>query len=94
MSEHLFNRDGAEVLEDISSLKEIKNVKGDETFTQDGEKLVWQAGGKDIYYQGTTSAEAPVTQKVTYYLDGKEIQPEELAGKSGKVTIHYDYTKM
>ena len=92
VSEHLFNRDGAEVLEDISSLKEIKNVKGDETFTQDGDKLVWQAGGKDIYYQGTTSAEAPVTQKVTYYLDGKEIKPEELAGKSGKVTIHYDYT--
>ena len=92
VSEHLFNRDGAEVLEDVSSLKEIKNVKGDETFTQDGDKLVWQAGGKDIYYQGTTSAEAPVTQKVTYYLDGKEIKPEELAGKSGKVTIHYDYT--
>lgn len=92
VSEHLFNRDGAEVLEDVSSLKEIKNVKGDETFTQDGDKLVWQAGGKDIYYQGTTSAEAPVTQKVTYYLDGKEMKPEELAGKSGKVTIHYDYT--
>lgn len=92
VSEHLFNHDGAEVLEDVSSLKEIKNVKGDETFTQDGDKLVWQAGGKDIYYQGTTSAEAPVTQKVTYYLDGKEMKPEELAGKSGKVTIHYDYT--
>ena len=92
VSEHLFNRNGADVLEDVSSLKEIKNVKGDETFTQDGDKLVWQAGGKDIYYQGTTSAEAPVTQKVTYYLDGKEIKPEELAGKSGKVTIHFDYT--
>lgn len=50
------------------------------------------AGGKDIYYQGTATAEPPVTQKVTYYLDGKEISPEDLAGKSGKVKIRFDYT--
>ena len=30
--------------------------------------------------------------KVTYKLDGKEIKPEDLAGKSGKVTIRFDYT--
>lgn len=30
--------------------------------------------------------------KMTYYLDGKEISPEDLAGKSGKVTIRMDYT--
>ena len=52
----------------------------------------WQAGGKDIYYQGTATEEPPVTQKVTYYLDGKEISPEDLAGKSGKVKIRFDYT--
>lgn len=92
VSDHLYNHEKADTLEDVSSLSDIKNVKGDETFTQDGDKLVWQAGGKDIYYQGTTSQEAPVTQKITYYLDGQEITPEELAGKSGKVTIHYDYT--
>ena len=28
----------------------------------------------------------------TYYLDGKEISPEDLAGKSGKVKIRFDYT--
>lgn len=50
------------------------------------------AGGKDIYYQGTATEEPPVTQKVTYYLDGKEISPEDLAGKSGKVKIRFDYT--
>ena len=30
--------------------------------------------------------------KFTYYLDGKEIKPEDLAGKSGKVKIRFDYT--
>lgn len=33
-----------------------------------------------------------MTTKVTYYLDGKEIKPEDLAGKSGKVKIRFDYT--
>ena len=92
VSDHLYNRDGKDTIEDISSLSDIENVKGDEEFTQDGDKLQWKADGNDIYYQGTTNAEAPVSQKVTYYLDGKEISPEELAGKSGKVTIHFDYT--
>ncbi|MBS6836731.1 MAG: hypothetical protein KH204_06625, partial [[Eubacterium] rectale] len=75
-----------------SNLSDIENVKGKEKFTQSGDKLTWQAGGKDIYYQGTATAEPPVTQKVTYYLDGKEISPEDLAGKSGKVKIRFDYT--
>lgn len=92
VSDHLTNKDKADTLEDQSNLKDIKNVKGDEEFTQDGDKLTWKAGGNDIYYQGTTDEEAPVSQKVTYYLDGEEIAPEDLAGKSGKVTIHFDYT--
>lgn len=79
-------------IQDVSDLSDIENVKGDETFTQDGEKLTWQANGEDIYYQGTTDKETPITQKVTYYLDGTEISPEELAGKSGNVTIRFDYT--
>lgn len=90
--DHLKNKDKKDTLEDASNLSDIENVKGKEKFTQSGDKLTWQAGGKDIYYQGTATAEPPVTQKVTYYLDGKEISPEGLAGKSGKVKIRFDYT--
>lgn len=89
--DHLKNKDKKDTLEDASNLSDIENVKGKEKFTQ-GDKLTWQAGGKDIYYQGTATEEPPVTQKVTYYLDGKEISPEDLAGKSGKVKIRFDYT--
>ena len=91
VSDHLYNRDGAYSLTDKSNLSDITNTKGDEEFTQDGDSITWKADGNDIYYQGTSSAKAPVTQKVTYYLDGKEISPEDLAGQSGKVTIHFDY---
>lgn len=91
VEEWLKNRDKAETIEDVSDLKDITNIKGDETFTQDGDKLTWQAGGNDIYYEGTTEKQVPISEKITYYLDGKEIEPEQLAGKSGKVTIHFDY---
>lgn len=91
VEEWLKNRDGAATIEDVSDLDGITNIKGDETFTQDGDKLTWQANGNDIYYEGTTDKEVPVSEQVTYYLDGEEIEPEQLAGKSGKVTIRFDY---
>ncbi len=91
VEEWLKNKDGADTIEDVSDLDGITNVKGDETFTQDGDKLTWQANGNDIYYEGTTKKEVPISETVTYYLDGEEIEPEELAGKSGKVTIRFDY---
>lgn len=92
VSEWLKNKDGSDTLKDASDLKDITNVKGDETFTQNGDEITWDAQGNDIYYQGTTEKELPVTEKITYYLDGKEMKPEEIAGKSGKVTIRFDYT--
>ena len=49
VSDWLKNAAGSAELSDSSSLSDIKNVKGDETFTQDGEKLTWQADGSDIY---------------------------------------------
>lgn len=91
VEEWLKNRDKAATIEDVSDLKDITNIKGDETFTQDGDKLTWQAGGSDIYYEGTTEKQVPISEKITYYLDGEEIEPEQLAGRSGKVTIRFDY---
>lgn len=92
VSNWLKNEDGAQEIKDVSELTDIKNVKGDETFTQEGREITWQAEGNDIYYQGETTKELPVGVKITYYLDGKEISPEELAGKSGKVKIRFDYS--
>lgn len=79
-------------LTDESILKEIKNVKGDETFTENGDKLTWNTAGEDIYYQGTTDKELPVSVRLTYFLDGKEVKPDELKGKSGHLKIQVQYT--
>lgn len=91
VSDHLENS-GSSMINDISTLDGIKNVKGDESFTQNGDKYVWQANGSDIYYQGISSSALPVDMRITYLLDGKEISPGEISGKSGRVTIRFDYT--
>ena len=92
VNETLKNRDKSATIEDTTDLKDIVNVKGDETFTQNGNKITWDAAGNEISYQGTTDKQLPVSVKATYYLDGNEILPEDLAGKSGKVKIRLDYT--
>ncbi len=77
---------------DRSELSGIENVKGDETYTvSDDNMTVWDAGGNDIYYRGETEKELPVTVKVSYKLDGQPVSAEEIAGKSGRVTIRFDY---
>ncbi len=92
VSEWLKNATASSELSDTTELKDIVNVKGSETFKDNGDgTLTWDAEGEDIYYQGTTDKELPVSMKITYTLDGKEISPEELAGKSGKVTIRFEY---
>lgn len=92
VSEWLKNPEGKDALDDDTDLSEIKNVKGDEEYIKNSDgTITWQAEGQDIYYQGATKKELPVELKVTYTLDGTEISPKELAGKSGKVTIRMDY---
>ena len=78
-------------LEDESTLSDIKNVKGDEKYTLDGDKLTWATDGEDIYYQGMTDKKLPVSVKLNYYLDGKQMKPSELKGKSGHLKITVDY---
>lgn len=86
------NELGSASVADKSDLSDIENVKGDESYTINGDNMtVWDAQGNDIYYQGNIQKELPVGLSVRYYLDGKSVSPEELKGKSGKVTIRFDY---
>ena len=79
-------------VKDASDLADIKNVKGDETFTQKGDNLTWNTDGKDIYYQGKTDKDLPVSVSIKYYMDGTEISPEELAGRTGHLKMVVTYT--
>ena len=92
VSTHIQNTENSDLIEDMSDLLNIKNTNGEETFTQEGSKLIWNANKNDIYYEGKSEKELPVECKVKYELDGKEIETKEVAGKSGKVKITLQYT--
>ena len=94
VSDWLKNPGSDSTLSDKSDLTDIKSVKGNATFTQNSDgTITWDnTDGTDVYYQGSSSEELPVDVKITYYLDGKEISADDLAGKSGKVKIRFDYT--
>ena len=91
VSDWLKNAAGADTLVDESGLTDIENVKGEEGCTGNDGTLTWSAAGNDIYYQGTTDKELPVTLRISYQLDGEDIAPADLAGKSGHVTVRFDY---
>lgn len=93
VSDWIKNTLGSNTISDKSELSDVENVKGDESYTLGSDHTrVWDAQGNDIYYQGNIEKELPVGLSVTYKLDGKTVSPAELAGKSGKVTIRFDYT--
>lgn len=92
VSTHLKNEEEAEWLNDMTDLLNIENTKGEEEFKQEGNSLVWKADKKDIYYQGESQKELPITCSVKYELDGKELSAEEIAGKTGRVTVTIHYT--
>lgn len=92
VSDWIKNTVGSSSITDKSELTNIENLKGDETYTMNGDTMrVWDAQGNDIYYQGNIEKELPVDLRVSYKLDGKSISPADLAGKSGKITIRFDY---
>lgn len=85
-------RDGA-TIEDVAALRDIINKEGDEAYTTGADNaLTWENSGNAITYEGKSDAALPVTTRVTYYLNGVETAPADLAGQSGRVRIRFDYT--
>ena len=85
-------RDGA-TIPDVAALRDIINKEGDEEYTAGADNaLTWQNSGSAITYEGKSDAALPVTTRVTYYLNGVETAPDDLAGQSGRVRIRFDYT--
>ena len=87
VNEHLYGEE--QKLNDVSNLKNILNINGDEKYTQNGNTLVWD--GNDIFYQGSTDKELPLLVKITYKLNGEEIKKSEMISKSGDVEIIVEF---
>lgn len=91
VNELLVNDKELDTINDYSTLTDIINISDDNEFTNDNNKLTFNAMGKNIMYQGKSVKKLPITTIVTYKLNGKSIKLDDLLGKSGNVTINIKY---
>ena len=91
VNEHLINNEKLDSIEDYSELEDILNINSNHTYTKKDNLLTWNSKGSDIFYQGISKKETPVTENITYKLNGEDISLNDLIGKSGKVEITIKY---
>ena len=85
--EHLINDDKIDVINDITSLSDIKNLNGDEKYSLDGKNINWKSKKNDIYYQGSSEEKLPIDVNVSYKFDGETVKPKDIKGKKGHVEV-------
>ena len=76
---------------DYGKYDSVKNLTTDAELEKKGDTITAAAPAGNFFYQGNLKTkEMPWELTIRYYLDGKEVQAEELAGKNGslKITIH------
>ena len=91
--EELLSNDSATAqLSDLSILSGIVAEDENQSFTQGADNTItWTANGNEVAYEGTTDERPPVSVRLTYSLDGTQMQPSQLAGKSGHLKVRIDY---
>lgn len=93
VADRLKGTESGDFILDQTNLINIRNTDGDEEFqlSEDG-SLIWQSLGEDISYEGESDQELPVGVQISYYLNGKKVSAEEIAGASGEVRVRFDYS--
>lgn len=78
---------------DYGTYSEIKNLTSLSEPQTAGDKITFPDSPDEegLYYQGTMTGELPLTLNFHYYLDGKELQADSLAGASGHLKIVMTY---
>lgn len=78
---------------DYGDYSEIRNMNTNDTLSYDNGEITGNSSVDKLYYEGTLKeVEIPWNINIKYYLDGKEISSNELAGKSGTLEIKISIT--
>ena len=79
---------------DYGNYSSVKMLTTTDKINQDGDKITFKSSADKVYYQGTLkSKEIPWDISIKYYLDGSEVKPSKLAGKSGELEIKISITQ-
>lgn len=93
---HVYGAGSSEYFIDYGKYTDMKVLSENKPPIINGDTVKWQQDqykDKDLYYEGTVDKEPPIKIGIKYYLDGKEVKAEELAGENGhlKVVINVKY---
>ena len=88
VSDTLHSDSGFSNYQDKSDLQNVENLKSSDPVNSSNGNLIWNTDATDIYYQGTSNKELPLTVKITYTLDGNVVSADDLVGKSGHLKIN------
>lgn len=81
------NRQGS--LTDYGDYESVVNLTNTDPLTLNGDTVTFDATADNYYYQGNlNTTDLPWILDFAYKLDGTPVQPEALAGQSGKLTLH------
>jgi X-X-X-Leu-X-X-Gly heptad repeat protein len=79
----------AGTLDDQGDYSSVKNLTSTAALTLSGRRISGMVDAGDFYYEGTLGAvQLPWLVDIAYTLDGNKIEPEQLAGGTGKLGIH------
>jgi len=88
---NIFEPVGPQYLIDYGEYESVKNLTSTEAILQTGDEIKVYVDSGRFFYQGNMgTTEIPWDINISYFLDGHIIKPENIAGKSGHVTIVLD----
>lgn len=91
---NIVNIFGSGDITDYGNYSSVKMLTSNTPIQQSGDETTFSSDENKIYYQGTCEdTTIPWNIAIEYLLDGKTYAPEELAGKSGNLTIHFTITQ-
>lgn len=80
----------SKTVRDAGSYQSVKNLSDGQSLSSSGESLFKVSADSPFLYQGDMSSSTmlPWNISVKYKLDGKEVDPSQLAGASGSLEMH------
>ncbi|MGN1388818.1 MAG: hypothetical protein ACI4WR_04155 [Bulleidia sp.] len=79
---------------DYGDYSAVKMLNTTDAITQNGDQITFSSDAAKVYYQGTMkNLTSPWNISILYFLDGTEYSPDDIAGKSGALEIHFSVTK-
>ena len=79
---------------DYGDYSDVKVLNTTDDISLSGDEVTLSSDADKIYYQGTMKSKSiPWNISIRYFLDGEEYDPEDIAGKSGALEIHFSVNK-